>query len=90
MLLPKDLLTLRPGINSLNLDYLSMKFNTIGIMLFVFFWSPKSEVWFELNQRIFHDTSKDWLDRWGSARLLASSCSSQSKFFEVTLFKAFV
>ena len=41
-----------------------------------------SELWFEGNQRVFHDTSKDWPNGWGSTRLLASSWSLQSKFFE--------
>jgi len=41
-----------------------------------------AEIWFERNQRVFHDKSSTWMERYDSARLNASSWCSLSKFFQ--------
>ena len=40
------------------------------------------EVWFERNQRVFHDKHSTWMERYDSVRLRASSWCSLSKYFQ--------
>ena len=41
-----------------------------------------TEIWFERNQRVFHDKSSTWLERYNSAVLNASSWCSLTKYFQ--------
>ena len=41
-----------------------------------------AEIWFERNQRVFHEKSSTWMERYDSARLNTSSWCSLSKFFQ--------
>ena len=41
-----------------------------------------AEIWFERNQRVFHDKSSTWLERYDSAVLNASSWCSLTKYFQ--------
>ena len=40
-----------------------------------------AEIWFERNQRVFHNKSPTWMERYDSACLNASSWCSLSKYF---------
>ena len=40
------------------------------------------EIWFERNQKVFHDKPSTWMERFDSARLNASSWCSLSKDFQ--------